>query len=167
MTSAPAGDHSSKHVDIALLAVTCVLLTALMLLLAWVLRAQLDNYTAAINRELKQSEIDHAVILAYSRSWDFAVVKTGGLFLGFMQVLLGAMYLLKTASVSYSLGVEQERIGKATLATSSPGLVMMTLGVATIALVLYSKSDVSYTAPSFRSAPATKTPADIVVTPSD
>jgi flagellar basal body-associated protein FliL len=162
---------AQRRLDIALFILTAVLLLAVVFLLAWSLNAELGNYKVAIDREIHRQTIDHAVILSYSRAWDFAVVKTGGLFLGFVQVLLGAVYLLRAATTAYSLAVEGQGVGKATLATTSPGLVMMSLGVATVVFVLYAKSDVVYYAPTLQREAAQEqgrtTATHVIVTPAD
>lgn len=83
-----------------------------------------------------------AIRLAFTRAADFAIVKTSVTFLGFVLALVGALYVLRVSSSSYSLGVKAS--GKeANLSTTSPGLVMVTLGVVAVVSALFSKSDVN------------------------
>ncbi|HND11454.1 MAG TPA: hypothetical protein PLY80_13520 [Pseudomonadota bacterium] len=83
-----------------------------------------------------------SLILIYSRAWDFAVTKTVSLFLGYMVLYTGALYVLRSADTSYELSIAQGTQQGASLKTSSPGLVLVTLGGALIALVLQSRSEV-------------------------
>ena len=76
-----------------------------------------------------------SLILIYSRAWDFAVTKTVSLFLGYMVLYTGALYVLRSADTSYELSIAQGTQQGASLKTSSPGLVLVTLGGALIALV--------------------------------
>jgi hypothetical protein len=94
-----------------------------------------------IQKALDSPRIDHAVVLTYSRSWDFAVVKTSSIFLGFSLILIGALYVLRVAESRFSMSVESNGT-KGSLESRSPGLIMLVLGVVLVALVLYSKSTV-------------------------
>ena len=57
---------------------------------------QYVNYQEGIRVALEGSVgADHASILTYARAWDFAVVKTSGLFVSFVLVFTGALYVLR------------------------------------------------------------------------
>lgn len=103
---------------------------------------QFHNYATgiALARETGASTDSVSLILIYSRAWDFAVVKTSALFLGFLVFYTGALFVLRTAEAAYELSVTQGSQTGMSLKTSSPGLVMITLGAALVALVLYNKS---------------------------
>jgi uncharacterized membrane protein len=154
-------------VDVALFSITTLILLLVLGLLVWSLGAQLTNYRRAIEAELASPKIDHAIILSYSRALDFAAVKTCSLFLGFVLVFLGAIYLLQNSAITYSLALEHENAGKVALATSSPGLVMITLGVLLIASVLYAKSQITYSAPPHLETPRHETTKEVVVDEAD
>jgi hypothetical protein len=127
----------------------------LMLVTLFVLGAtiQYKSYQAAINSALAEPLKDHAAILSYNRARDAAIVKTSALFLGYLLVFTGALYVLRTASTSYRFGVKTERYA-GTLQTSSPGLVISTLGILLIAVTIITRSDINYDAPSVQPAVA-------------
>lgn len=132
------------RLDRSLFFVVCTALGTLMLLLCASLYVQYSNYRAALAHVLKNSTpIDHASVISYSRALDFAVVKTSALFLAFALVFVGALYVLRIAETGYKLGAGTNA-GKLSLQTSSPGLVMVTLGVILIAFVLNAKSAIEY-----------------------
>ena len=128
---------------IALFVVVCMILASLAGLLGASLIFQHDNYSRGIAAALSSITKDHNSVITYSRAWDFAVVKTSALFLAFTLIFVGALYVLRVAETRYALSMEGQRV-KGSLETSSPGLVMLTLGVILVGLVLYSKSTVEY-----------------------
>ncbi len=69
-----------------------------------------------------------------------------------MLALLGALYVLRIATVKYSLDLKSKG-SSASLGTSSPGLVMITLGVATVVCALYSRSYVELDPSKFVAPP--------------
>ena len=105
---------------------------------------QFHNYATGIRMAEKAGATADIVslVLVYSRAWDFAVTKTSALFLGFMVIYLGALYVLRSADTSYELSINQGAQSGATLKSSSPGLVMITLGALLVALVLSNRSEV-------------------------
>ncbi len=123
--------------------VTAMLITQLLLLIGS-LWFQYHNYAAGIALAQQSGAGPESVslILVYSRAWDFAVTKTVSLFLGYMVLYTGALYVLRSADTSYELTVSQGSQQSASLKTSSPGLVLVTLGGALIALVLQTRSEV-------------------------
>lgn len=134
----------SKRLDVAIFAAMTVVLLSLLALLASNLAFQYLNYRDGIRLALADSQyIDHASILTYSRAWDFAVAKTSALFLSFLLVFTGAIYVLRTGDITYALGVEKGD-AKASLSASSPGIIMLTLGVFLVAFVVSNKTYVEY-----------------------
>lgn len=91
---------------------------------------------------------NNAAILAFSRAKDFANMKLASTLLGFLLVFVGALYLLKVFNLSYNASYESDAVGKVSLQTTSPGLVMITLGVAVIFVALLAKNVIDYTVPS-------------------
>jgi hypothetical protein len=94
------------------------------------------------------TDADHAAIIGYARGLGAAVNKTSSLFLGFMLVFTGALYVLRNASVAYSLKTDTGKINGA-LETTSPGLVIITLGIVLTIVSLMTKSDLSYEGRTF------------------
>jgi hypothetical protein len=104
---------------------------------------QYRNYNAGISAALGADSINHAVVITYTRAWDFAVVKVSSIFLAFSLIMVGALYVLRAATVSYSFTMANQA-QKSSLETGSPGLVMITLGVVLMAVVVFSTSKVEY-----------------------
>jgi cytochrome c biogenesis factor len=106
-----------------------------------------------VAKALNDRTLDHAAVLSYSRAWDIAVMKTSAMCCGFLLTFLGALYVLKSRDQSYKLklsGLDKEN----TLETSSPGLVMITFGVALVITSILKETSVEYTAPSQILSPA-------------
>lgn len=134
----------SDSLDIGIFAAVAVVLLALVALLATNLSFQYVNYRDGIKFALADPKfIDHASVLTYSRAWDFAVAKTSALFLSFLLIFTGALYVLRSAESRFEASAEKGE-WKGTLSVSSPGLVMVTLGVFLVAFVLSSKTMIEY-----------------------
>lgn len=120
------------------------LLAVQLVLLVGNLWFQLNNYRVGITLARSSGATADAVslILVYSRAWDFAVTKTSALFLGFMVIYIGALYVLRSADTAYEISYTQGTQMGASLRSSSPGLVLITLGSVLVGLVLYHKSEV-------------------------
>lgn len=148
----PALDVLTKAIFIV---ITGVLLFVAILLVTS-LSFQYSNYHRGIDQAVNGVVgVDHNSIITYSRAWDFAVVKTSALFLGFTLIFVGALYILRVADAGYQLSIKGGDV-QGSLQTSSPGLVMATLGVFLVAWVVYSKSIVDYhPTPSSRKPNAT------------
>ena len=133
----------SASLDRSLFLIVCVMLLFTVSLLTVNLAFQYRNYHAGISGALGSDFIDHAVVITYTRAWDFAVVKVSSIFLAFCLIMIGALYVLRAATVSYSFTLTN-RAHKGSLETGSPGLVMITLGVVLMAVVVLSTSKVEY-----------------------
>lgn len=137
----------NKTLDNKLFAVVTTMVFFVMTMLGINLHFQYSNYKKGI--ELVEDHgssrpSDHATLLTYSRAWDFAVVKTSTLFLAFMLIFLGALYILRVAEVSYSLSIASPESRKISFSTASPGLVLVTLGTIVVIILLFSKSSINY-----------------------
>lgn len=134
----------SKRLDVAIFAAVAVILLALLVLLAFNLIFQYLNYRDGVRFALADPKyIDHASVLTYSRAWDFAVVKTSALFLSFLLIFTGALYVLRVGETNFELSAEKADF-RGSLSLSSPGLIMVTLGVFLTAYVLSNKTYVEY-----------------------
>lgn len=137
----------AQRLDRTLIRAVAATLFALGLLTAACLHFQWQEYGSAITHALAQAVPDNSAALSFGRALDAAVVKTSSLALGFSVVFLGALYVLRTATAAYKMNVADGAV-KGALETSSPGLVMVTLGLVIVAVVVLTKSDVNYTAPT-------------------
>ncbi|HXU33798.1 MAG TPA: hypothetical protein VN851_24780 [Thermoanaerobaculia bacterium] len=139
---------------VLLVAATLAMMVAISLVLYTVV-TQMSVYRTSIDAVFSRpGPVDHAAVLAYARSGDFAAAKFSALCLGFTLIFLGAAYTLRMARVGYELSVEKEDVAKASLSTTSPGLVMVSLGVVLVALAVLTQSSVDLrpapTSPTFR-----------------
>ena len=154
--------------DKSLFLLVAIMLLFTVALLSANLAFQHQNYRAGISAALMAPNIDHAVVISYTRAWDFAITKISSVFLAFCLILIGALYVLRSAKVSYSLAVANSA-QKSSLETGSPGLVMITLGVLLMAIVMFSTSRVEYHGPS--SSPVSidpqRIPPDEATTPNE
>lgn len=104
------------------------------------------DYQLGINAAIAGQSPNHLAILTYSRAWDFAVVKFSTVFLGFGIILIGALYVLRQAEAQFLMSVDGPG-AKGSLQSSSPGLVMIALGVVLLIVALQTKNEIHLTAP--------------------
>ena len=140
-------DKSDAFLDKRLIAVVMVTLGLLWTVMLVSLGFEWSKYDGAINVALKQKVPDHAAALGYARAMDAGITKTSSMMLAFVVVFLGALYVLRSATAAYSLKVAGQGV-TGNLETASPGLVMVTLGLALVAVTVLVKSDVNYAAPA-------------------
>ncbi len=133
----------SNRFDAAIFVTITLILLALFVLLVSNLVLQYFSYNEAIRAALSLSRIDHASVLSYSRAWDFAVVKTSALFLSFLLIFSGALYILRAGETNFELTAKNADF-RGSLSLNSPGLVMVTLGTFLAAYVISTKSLVEY-----------------------
>ncbi|HTS50977.1 MAG TPA: hypothetical protein VMH05_23685 [Bryobacteraceae bacterium] len=107
-----------------------------MLLLIVSFALQYSTYRSALNGVASSDPGNYVAIVTYLGAWDAAVTKTSCLFLSFVLILVGALYVLRTAQIAYSLTIEGSG-AKGALQTTSPGLVILTLGIVALALSLF------------------------------
>ncbi len=149
----------SNSLDVAIFAAVAVVLLSLIALLATNLAFQYFNYRDGITFALADPKvIDHAIVLTYSRAWDFAVAKTSALFLAFLLVFTGALYVLRSAEVRFEASADKGGF-KGNLSVSSPGLIMVILGVFLVAFVLSNKTMVEYSREGLTHHPLSKVKA--------
>lgn len=117
------------------------------LLVQW--RAYSEGIKAAVSgmNDGIAANVDHAAIITYARGLGAAVNKTSALFLGFMLIFTGALYVLRHSAVAYSLTANSGKMSGA-LATTSPGLVIVTLGIILTIATIMTKSDIDYEGPA-------------------
>jgi hypothetical protein len=131
----------SRKLDSLLFAIVALAAGYVFCLLSYSLYAQLHTYAAATARAMSDPKRGDIVVLAFTRAADFAIIKTSVVFLGFILAFIGALYVLRTATASFSMTVKTGTAG-GSLATSSPGLVMIALGVVTVNCALFARTSV-------------------------
>ena len=141
-------DHLETAAEVRLdwfiFTIMTLILGFLSILLYQNLIAQRTNYREGINIALGEP-IDHAAALTYARASDAAVMKLSALFLGFLLIFTGALYVLRNATAQYKL--RAKGVGHSGgLQTSSPGLVVVTLGVLLVGTALVTVQQIDYQA---------------------
>ena len=135
---------SLNKLDNTLLIVVILMVIFIIATLGTSLFFQHINYDKGIELAENSNLVDHLAILSYVRAWDFAVIKTTTLLLGFILIFIGALYILRAVEVAYSLKANSSENIKLDFSTTSPGLVLSTLGVVIIIILLLNKSTISY-----------------------
>lgn len=139
-------DHIETAAEVRLdryiFGIMTLILAFLSILLYQNLIAQRANYRNGITIAL-EDPIDHAAALTYARASDAAVMKLSALFLGFLLIFTGALYVLRNATAQYRL--RAKGVGHSGgLQTSSPGLVVVTLGVLLVGTALVTVQQIDY-----------------------
>lgn len=140
----PTSDKFNSYLSRPIFTIVSLILLFLVVTLIGSLFVQYLNYNSGILLASEGNEkINHSIILTYARSWDFAIVKTSALFLSFLLVFTGALYVLRSADSKFLLTVDGKNT-TGSLEASSPGLVMITVGVILLVIVLTTNSTVEY-----------------------
>jgi hypothetical protein len=134
VTAAPV-EKSARWLEPTLL----FIVTAAMIFLGYmsmsVLRAQVDGYKTLLDASIAWRDPPAALVYAGSR--DYALMKTATIFMGFVLIFVGCLYVLRAGSTAFRLASGS----KLSLDTTSPGLVMVALGVALILATIRWNSD--------------------------
>jgi len=136
---------AEQSLDWRIFLVVSLILIAITALFVAGLFAQWRSYHGGLVVALTPP-VDHGAALSYTRGLDAAIVKSSALFLAYLLVFTGALYVLRSATVGYQLTV-QTGSQSGTLQTASPGLVIITLGVLLIVVTIVTKSELNYTPP--------------------
>lgn len=102
-----------------------------------------DNWKVGLEIA-KSLEGDNAQSIFHisARGYDFFVVKSASLFLAFMVVALGAVLVIYGAEATYKLRIKNPASNRSSLETSSPGLVLVTLGAILVVITLLNKTTI-------------------------
>lgn len=134
-----------QRLDNILLSIVSIVILFISAILCINLVNQHRNYSTVISDVLQSpNKGAFSIVLAFSRALDFAVIKTSSIFLGFLLVLVGCLYVLRASRSKYSLSVGEKDSTNLALKTTSPGLVLVTLGIVTINLAIFSKTYIGY-----------------------
>ena len=129
--------------DRTLLRTIAMVLSFMAVLIVGMLIGQWIRYESATPISLRGAEPDHAAALDYQRALDFAATKLCALLLAFVVTFVGALYILRSSTEAFHLAVQGKGVG-GTLQSTSPGLVMATLGVALAVVALLTRSNLAY-----------------------
>jgi hypothetical protein len=137
---------AEQSLDWRLFLVVSLILIAITALFVVGLFVQWQGYNAGLQVALTPP-VDHGAALSYSRGLDAAIVKSSALFLGYLLVFTGALYVLRSSTAAYQLSLKTGNQA-GTLQTTSPGLVIITLGVLLIVVTILTKSKLDYVPPA-------------------
>lgn len=143
MKNSEAQRELSNNLDKRLFWAVSLLLFAIFMLLTVNLFLQWNNYDQGIKAATQNGAIRHDIVITYSRAMDFAFTKTSTIFLGFILVFVGALYVLRIEKSSYQIDFKKDDTG-ASFQTASPGLVLVSLGVIAIIAATYNKTFIEY-----------------------
>ena len=145
---------ASPFEKIFLYAVLTLIVTGMAYALATVGRTAGANYGLGLRiarrvfvRDQQSSGLSLAYVLQLSRAYDFVIVKSAALFLGYTVVVVGCMFVLKGVEASYRLQLARAAT-RSTLETSSPGLVLITIGAALVAVTVMVQSTIQIHTPA-------------------
>jgi hypothetical protein len=136
--------------DKALIIIGSLILLFLGGLLLFSLIVQVENYKVSMQQVMDGKPLDYAALIMTTRALDLSIVKICSLFLAFLLIFLGAIYILRTSREIFKLKAENSNI-KGSFETSSPGLAMIFMGVVLVMVVLFSKSYMEYVPPGSHS----------------
>jgi len=137
-----------QWVDGRLFVIVALVVLVILVLLSVNLFFQYNNYSLGISTLFKHEDPgDHVMALTYSRAWDFAVVKTSSLFISFVLIFTGALYVLRAGETKISASAESGNM-KGTIELTSPGLALALMGVGLVCFTLFNKSDITMSEPA-------------------
>lgn len=142
--------ETAKFIDVRLALVVLVVVVGLVFAqLYWVLRTSYEHYgegirvlTAAAAKGANPNAVARRIFLLASGE-QITVFKAAAFGVSALLALIGGVFILNGASAAYNLGLSDQP-GKsgisATLQTTSPGLVIVTLAMALAAFAVHDKS---------------------------
>ena len=141
--------QTNRRLDVALFVLTVAIVLALFVIFAFDVYNQYTNYTHVIELA-KSPPIDHAALIAYTRSWDLAATKFLTIFLSFLIIFLGSLFVLRASTTHFFVSAETPGTLRGILSITSPGLVMVFLGTVLVIASVYKEGTVNYRAPHER-----------------
>ncbi len=131
-------------IDHVIFACTLLLLGFVVGVVLWNVAAQMGHYETALTQELNSQAPSKVFLISANRALDFVLIRSAALIFGVTLTLLGALYLFKVFDTPFDLSAGGAEKLNLSFKTSSPGLVMITLGVVLVISTVYARSTVSY-----------------------
>lgn len=139
----PYEQNSRKYLDRLIFIVVTVAILAILLFLWNNNYEQSSHYKKAIDTA-SSNPADHAALLSYLTSRHVGIFKSSAIFISFVVILIGSLYVLRAAPASFSAAAEVGQKFRIVLSTASPGLAMVLIGAILVVFSLYKKSTVTY-----------------------
>jgi hypothetical protein len=119
-----------------------IMVTLMMFFLGYLtfqsLTAEITGYDKILNAAI--SWRDPYALFGFARARDFAMLKSATIFMGFILIFVGCLYVLRKSISSFALDAGKH----GSLQTTSPGLVMVTLGVVLVLATLHWTSTIEF-----------------------
>ncbi|MFL6730001.1 MAG: hypothetical protein ACJ8D6_06745 [Sphingomicrobium sp.] len=130
--------------DLLILGCTIVLLALVVSAILWNVSTQVSNYQEALRQEMASQAPSKVFLLSANRALDFVLIRSAALLFGVVLTLLGGLYLFRLFDAPIELNAGRSQEGSISLRTSSPGMLMISLGVILIIATVYARSSVNY-----------------------
>ena len=148
-----------KHLDLTIVIMVAATVILLFLILSASLFIRYVNHREAINAALSYPPVDHSAVLVYLSSFDIGNIKISAIFISFLIIFTGSLYVLRLEKSKFYALTEAQGNLKFILSTTSPGLVMIFLGTILVVSSLYKSAVIQYEAPN--RAPNIQIPAEV------
>jgi uncharacterized membrane protein YidH (DUF202 family) len=102
------------------------------------LNAEIRSYNKILDSAIASQ--DQYALFSCARARDYAMLKSTTIFMGFIVIFVGCLYVLRKSSASFALDAGKH----GSLQTTSPGLVMVTLGVLLVLATLHWTSTIEF-----------------------
>jgi hypothetical protein len=144
-----AAPPASSETSVVFIWATFLTVLAILIFIGVTMYLATTSQITALNEAFKQAlnPPNPTAAVLFSNAMTAAVTKTSSVFLSFLVVFLGGIYVLMPKRDSFALEVQSHSV-QANLASNSPGLVMMTLGIALTIVALMAKSEITTEEPA-------------------
>jgi hypothetical protein len=99
-----------------------------------------DSVASTPNSAAYRPDVSLLYSFQFSRALEAAHIKTAAVIIGALTVCLGCILVVYGVEASYQLTVNPNTESPSSLTTSSPGLVLITLGIAVIIVAQFTTS---------------------------
>jgi hypothetical protein len=134
-----------------LAAVSICILISVVTIMTWALHWQFQMLDAVSHGMLSRPSEPDSSFLMYVGMANFAVLKTCALAFAFVLIFVGSVYVLWPGQSPFKVSADSPKL-KTTLESSSPGLIMIALGVGLTALIVFYKANLSMSETGYGSA---------------
>ena len=135
-----------RYFDVAIFTVVVIAIVAMLLFLLANFVEHSSSYKKAIDAT-SSGDVNHSALIVFLLSWNFGITRISVIFISFVIILIGALYVLRVAQSEFKASAKVEDRFQISLSTASPGLVMILLGTLLVVSSMYRESRVDYTSP--------------------
>ena len=121
-----------------------IITVAIFSILAVFMYYQAKSYQYGIEELSKGSSFNSVAFGAYMVAWDTGFTKILSIFVSFLTILIGALYVLRTKRSPFRFSGGSTSAFKANLSTTSPGLVICAIGAILAIASVYKQVYISH-----------------------